>query len=397
MFLTGLWGKVNPISRLQQKRALRGLHNVGELRSILERESSRAERAGQQFSVVVFDAGDVEQNYAQTMRMALTLLRRRRTTDEVGWFEERRLAAVLPNTMAEGAWKFADDIRASISDDKEQAPACTVYTYPSDWFKNAGGGNDRGSGSRTSHQDFGSVVERCTLCGDDLLDMPIASSETQSEAAKQTRPVKGLDSFFHLPLPAWKRCLDVAGAILGIIVLSPLMLAIAIAIKLTSKGPAVFRQKRAGLGGKPFDLYKFRSMVIDAEAQKAKLAHFNMRKGPAFKIENDPRVNRLGNLLRRWSLDELPQLVNVLKGDMSLVGPRPPTLDEVELYELWHGNRLHIKPGITCLWQIWARHENDFNKWVRLDIEYQRRFCLALDLKILLYTFFAVLSRKGAC
>jgi lipopolysaccharide/colanic/teichoic acid biosynthesis glycosyltransferase len=137
-------------------------------------------------------------------------------------------------------------------------------------------------------------------------------------------------------------------------------------------------------------------MVVDAERHKRELARFNERTGPVFKMTNDPRVTPIGKFIRKWSLDELPQFFNVLKGDMSLVGPRPPTLDEVEEYEIWQGRRLEVKPGITCLWQVTARQDRDFERWVRLDIEYERRQSFLFDLKILFMTPFAVISRKGA-
>ena len=137
-------------------------------------------------------------------------------------------------------------------------------------------------------------------------------------------------------------------------------------------------------------------MNVDADEKKSELLQFNERTGPVFKMENDPRVTRLGFFLRKWSLDELPQFINVLLGDMSLVGPRPPTLDEVEKYQSWHNYRLEIKPGITCIWQVYARHEKSFENWVRLDIKYRKEQSLLLDMKLIALTLPAVLSRRGA-
>lgn len=211
-----------------------------------------------------------------------------------------------------------------------------------------------------------------------------------------TKPVNGLEQIFVRRIPLWKRGMDILGAIVGLVVFSPVMLAVTIAIKLTSKGPVIFKQKRAGLGGKPFTFYKFRSMVIDAEDKKKQLMKFNFRTGPVFKMNNDPRITTVGKFIRKSSLDELPQFYNVLRGDMSLVGPRPPTLDEVPQYDSWQNRRLEVKPGITCIWQISARHDSDFDNWVRLDIEYVKKKSLLLDIKILLLTMPAVLSRKGA-
>lgn len=211
-----------------------------------------------------------------------------------------------------------------------------------------------------------------------------------------TKPVNGLEQIFVRGIPSWKRGMDIIGAIVGLIIFSPVMLAVAVAIKLTSKGPVIFKQKRAGLGGKTFTFYKFRSMVIDAEDKKKQLMKFNWRTGPVFKVTNDPRITTVGKFIRKSSLDELPQFYNVLRGDMSLVGPRPLPIKENGECELWHKARLEVKPGITCLWQISARHESDFDIWARLDIEYVRKQSLLLDLKILLLTLPAVISRKGA-
>jgi exopolysaccharide biosynthesis polyprenyl glycosylphosphotransferase len=194
-----------------------------------------------------------------------------------------------------------------------------------------------------------------------------------------------------------KRALDVSGALLGLIVLSPVFLLCALAIKLTSRGPVLFVQTRCGLGGAPFRFYKLRTMVEDAEDQKAALAHLNEMHGPVFKIRRDPRITRVGALLRKSSLDELPQLWNVLRGDMSLVGPRPPTPDEVEQYSKRQVQRLAVLPGLTGLWQVSGRSElADFDRWIELDLEYARRWSLALDMRIMLKTIVVVILARGA-
>lgn len=193
-----------------------------------------------------------------------------------------------------------------------------------------------------------------------------------------------------------KRLLDVVLALLGLTLLFPLLPAIIALIKLDSPGSILFRQKRVGQGGRLFTCYKFRSMVPDAESRKAGLAALNEATGAAFKIRDDPRITAIGHFLRRSSLDEVPQLFNVLRGEMSMVGPRPQIPTEVELYEPWHRGRLAVKPGITCLWQISGRSQVGFEEWMRLDLDYVHRRSLALDLKILLGTLPAVIARKGA-
>jgi lipopolysaccharide/colanic/teichoic acid biosynthesis glycosyltransferase len=205
-----------------------------------------------------------------------------------------------------------------------------------------------------------------------------------------------LEPMFVRPFPTWKRAMDIAGALTGLILFAPIMLFVSLIIKLGSPGPVLFTQMRGGMGGKPFKLYKFRTMVPDAEAQKAALRHLNERHGPAFKMKDDPRITRVGRMLRKTSLDELPQFLNVLKGDMSLVGPRPlPVAEDAEL-DQWHRLRLEVKPGLTCIWQISGRDESCFDKWVRQDIEYIRNRSMLLDVKLIMLTIPAVVRRRGA-
>ena len=195
-----------------------------------------------------------------------------------------------------------------------------------------------------------------------------------------------------------KGVIDRVGAFLLLVPASVVMLITAIAIRMTSPGSIIFRQVRAGKHGKPFTMYKFRTMVTDAEMRQAELMAFNQMSGPVFKIERDPRITPLGRVLRKWSLDELPQLVNVLQGHMSLVGPRPLPIYEVEKFEnTAQRRRLSVKPGLTCLWQVSGRnHVTDFHEWVRLDLKYIDNWSIWLDLKILVMTIPAVLLGLGA-
>lgn len=194
-----------------------------------------------------------------------------------------------------------------------------------------------------------------------------------------------------------KRALDFAGALALLIVLTPLFLIVAALVKLTSPGSVLFVQERVGLGERRFRLYKFRTMVVDAEKQLAQLEALNEVDGPAFKMARDPRVTPLGRLLRKTSIDELPQLVNVLRGDMSLVGPRPLPVRDVDGFtEAWHRIRFNVTPGLTCLWQIGGRSNVSFDQWMRLDREYIENWSLWLDLKILARTVPVVLRGTGA-
>ncbi|HET7520129.1 MAG TPA: sugar transferase [Candidatus Limnocylindria bacterium] len=193
----------------------------------------------------------------------------------------------------------------------------------------------------------------------------------------------------------FKRLIDIFGATLGLVILSPLFVATAAAMKLFDGGPVFYSQTRIGLHGRPFRMYKFRSMVPDADQRLDEVEHLNERSAIAFKATNDPRITRVGSWLRRTSIDELPQLWNVLTGSMSLVGPRPPLPDEVEQYDVWHRRRLSMKPGITGLWQVEARHEPDFDTWVEHDLVYIDDWSIWLDLKILARTLPALMAHGG--
>ncbi|MBI3802777.1 MAG: sugar transferase [Nitrospirae bacterium] len=194
-----------------------------------------------------------------------------------------------------------------------------------------------------------------------------------------------------------KRLFDLAISFFLLILLSPFLFMIAVGIKATSEGPIFFRQTRVGLNGRQFILYKFRSMLENAEALKPHFAHLNEMDGPVFKIRDDPRTTWIGRLLRRTSLDEIPQLYNVLRGDMSVVGPRPPLPEEVARYERWQRRRLSMKPGLTCLWQINGRSKiTDFKKWMELDLHYIDNWSLKLDFKIFIKTILVVLAGRGA-
>ena len=193
-----------------------------------------------------------------------------------------------------------------------------------------------------------------------------------------------------------KRALDVTVSAILLLLLSPVLFVIAIAVKLGSAGPIFYRWKVVGRGGQPFIGYKFRSMVANADALRSELVSHNEMTGPVFKMSHDPRITKVGAWLRRYSLDELPQLYSVLKGDMSLVGPRPPLISEYAQFTDYQKQKTAVKPGITCLWQVSGRNQiSDFDEWVRLDLEYIRRWSLFFDLVILMRTVGTVLSGSG--
>ena len=195
---------------------------------------------------------------------------------------------------------------------------------------------------------------------------------------------------------AFKRVVDVALASAALAALAPLFLGVAAAIKLTSKGPVFFKQVRVGLRGRYFEMYKFRSMVVDAEARLTDLSAMNEQTGPVFKMRKDPRITPIGRLLRAYSIDELPQLFNILLGHMSIVGPRPPVPSEVAQYQPWQRRRLSVRPGLTCLWQVQGRNSIGFDEWMLLDLQYVDQWSFAKDVALIGRTVPVVVSGKGA-
>ncbi len=222
------------------------------------------------------------------------------------------------------------------------------------------------------------------------------------EARTSTSRFNAISKAFFWDATVWfayalKRMMDIFISLLSIILLSPLMIGVSIAIKMESKGPVIFKQTRVGKNGRHFLFYKFRSMRQDAEVKKQELLNQNESKdGVIFKMKEDPRITRIGKFIRRYSIDELPQLFNVLEGSMSLVGPRPPLPDEVKEYTLEDRKRLHIKPGITCIWQVSGRSDIPFKQQVGLDEEYIKNRGFIRDIVILLKTIPAVLTGRGA-
>lgn len=198
------------------------------------------------------------------------------------------------------------------------------------------------------------------------------------------------------PYDVAKRFFDIVLSLCGLVILSPLFLITAVAIRLDAKGPAFYSQKRIGKNGKPFKMYKFRSMCVDAEQQLERLAALNERDGPTFKITHDPRVTRVGRFIRKTCIDELPQLINILRGEMSLVGPRPPLPNEVAVYTPYQMRRLGVTPGLTCFWQATKGEDTTFEEWVEMDLKYIRERSLKTDIKILFLTVRVVLLGKGS-
>lgn len=319
-----------------------------EFLTAVRRERARSDRAGRSFAVVVIDLRAVP---VQRMKRVPELTRSLvRETDDVGWFDQGSVGILLPEADRAHAEVVGAKLREALGDPKRAA--VRVYVH-------------------------GDACLTPQACGD-------------------PEPSEALDDVLATPVPPWKRAMDVVGAVGLLAALMPVLAGVSLAVRLTSPGPVIFKQKRAGLGGRPFTFYKFRTMFEGAEARKAELLERNEMSGPVFKIAADPRVTPLGRILRRTSLDELPQLVNVLLGDMTLVGPRPPTLDEVPRYRPWHRHRLDVTGGITCLWQVSGRCTIAFEEWMRMDARYIQRRSPSTDVVLLWKTIGAVVSGKGA-
>lgn len=342
------------IKLFQNRRHADEILSDRKFRRAVDEERMRVDRNGRNFSLVVFDCG--QQNCGVKSRQLSTACQGRlRMIDRAGFLSSREVGLLLPGTDAAGAQKVVGDIAKGMQVSDESL-LHKIFVYPGNFSPD---------------------------CQHDC-------------AATPSLPVHPAADLLIEPLPAWKRALDIAGATVGLLMALPVMILAAIAIKLTSPGPIVFTQVRAGLGGRPFRIYKFRTMTIGAEELKHALRANSEQDGPAFKIKDDPRVTRVGRYLRRTCIDEFPQFWNVLKGDMSLVGPRPLPCDESEECEVWQRRRLSVTPGLTCIWQVSGGMRVPFVEWMRMDIRYIRSRRLLHDLKLLWATLVAVVFHRAS-
>lgn len=242
------------------------------------------------------------------------------------------------------------------------------------------------AGPRTTHEPHGRIARIRKVRG-----VPVSHFHRQLAQGLPVVPAEGNLAPVYLKT---KRAIDLAGALTILILLSPVLLAVFLVLMVTTRGKPIFRQVRLGWQGRPFVMYKFRTMALDAETSRDRVA--NEHVGPIFKNRRDPRITRIGRILRKTSLDETPQLFNVLAGHMALVGPRPPLASEVARYQPWQRRRLAVRPGLTCLWQVSGRSEIGFDQWVRMDLWYLRHQNLHTDLTLLVKTPWSVLTGRGA-
>ncbi len=383
-----------------EQPAPRPTYTAEELGFLLHRERARSERLGHEFAIVLFEEPLGWIDPVVGKRLASLMAGHLRITDDFGWYDTRRMCAILPGTNAEGAHRLAERAGEALADEGLHLTR-SIYIYPSRWF----GATPMGHHPQPrddSRRDDSVGGDGSNGGGGHSCDPSVNGSRGRIEAAlaqvlrKPSVPAQGLEQAFAKPLPRWKRALDVLGAGLLLMLFSPVFLVAAVAVATTSRGPVIFTQERAGLGGRPFRMYKFRTMVPDAEQQQEVLRPLSEQDGPAFKLSNDPRITAVGRVLRKTSIDELPQLVNVLKGDMSLVGPRPLPCRESDDCQQWHRARLDVTPGLTCIWQVNGRSNTNFDRWVRMDLEYIRKRSVWFDVKLILKTVPAVLLQRGA-
>lgn len=337
-----------------------------EFQQAILRERSRADRREIPFSIVLIswksnEKFDVEEKSKRAFE-------RLRLADEISRIDDQNLGILLPDTESDSACKVAVDLKEMLSDDAWR-PGFEVFTYP---FDGNGIENDASEGELSA--------ENSTV---------VASLNSYGEIQAQ-------ELSFAVPMPAWKRAMDIFVSSVTLMLLSPFMLLAAILIKLTSKGPVFFVQWREGKCGQKFKILKFRTMTENAESLQDDLRHMSEQDGPAFKIQNDPRLTWLGAILRKSCFDETPQFFNILKGEMSLVGPRPLPVNESQACKQWQRRRLDVTPGMTCIWQVRGGRKVDFNDWMRMDRDYVRKSSFLTDMLILLKTAIFVFMRRAS-
>ncbi len=361
------------------------LLNDEDIRFAADCERMRVDRNGSVLSLLLVR---LNRRHAEDVAFFSRVLEGRlRTTDTPGQLNDGRIAILLPDTSASGAWKVAADI-SEVYPPGPGRPECEVLVYPHS-------GVTGEAGSARHHDDEGSEP----FDSNDGFDPPSDNSENGQKTPAATRPPAGPqptdEFFFAKSLPLWKRSLDVLGGCVGLLASVPILAVAAAAVKATSPGPAFFQQQREGHGGRRFTMWKLRTMHADAEAQKQDLRKYSQQDGPAFKMRVDPRTTTVGRFLRWTSMDELPQFWNVLKGDMSLVGPRPLPTEESVACEGWQRRRLQVVPGMTCTWQVCERGNVTFDEWVRMDLRYARDHSIWADLRLLFLTIPSLLLQKG--
>jgi len=395
--------KSQSIDRITTKSAVKKLCSRRQFRAILKQERLLSDRSGHRFALVVYDLNNGSGTVSSRKRLIKDLVSRVRTTDDIGRYGKNRIAVILRYSSEEGASRFIHKVDRTLSSNG-QLVNFQLYYYPPDQKsinqlntespdpgladrKDDEIGYQHSLNRKSLRPDRGSVVNYYGRTG--------SSDEIFRNNLEDTQPL------FVSKLPVWKRPVDIAIALASLIVFLPFLLIIPVAIKLSSPGPVFFRQRRVGYGCRSFELIKYRTMTngVDTDVHEKYLTSLigvsddEMDSDtPMAKLSADSRVFPFGHLIRKCYLDELPQLFNVLKGEMSIVGPRPALPYEVAEYRYWCNERFDVLPGMTGLWQVSGKNELSFNEMVRLDIRYTKDQSLWLDMKILFRTPLAILT-----
>jgi lipopolysaccharide/colanic/teichoic acid biosynthesis glycosyltransferase len=358
------------------------VYSTRNFSSIIHRERDRSDRTGQGFSLVIFEVGNGKNRSDSVRNLVPILTHRIRSTDAIGWFEDGRIGVILPHTTTESAWKFVANVRNAFNGNAP--PDCVVYAYPSSWVP---------GDEKFPPQDSRS---RRKTPGPEEIDAS-GSRSSCLPRENRTRPIDALEPDVLFQIPLWKRAIDIAGSVLALILLSPLLLAVPILIMIVSPGPVLFRQDRVGYRGKVFTIWKFRTMHVNADATPHRdyVQGLINNENIMTKLDNgkDRRIIPFGNLLRATGIDELPQLINVFLGDMSLVGPRPCLSYEAQEFSPWQMRRFDAVPGLTGLWQVSGKNRTTFKEMMRLDIGYAKKRAFRLDMIIFLKTIPAIVRQ----
>jgi len=392
----GFWGGRSLLALGGRARASyrygdNGIEPAKAFRERIRCERARADRNSHCFCLAVFEIPDCEDRDSYVKKLSRLLLDRARFTDEVGWLSLSDIGVLLTETLPHGAWVFVDHVRYAMRD-AGSAVAYRVYTYPEE--------PSRGTG-RQSGDDDQLWFESMRSLRKDTVGIPGESAAARLGIRACRRATLPFDDAINLylvvPLPFWKRTCDVAGAMIALILLSPLMALVSLLIKLVSPGPVFFKQERIGYFGRPFMCFKFRTMHVnnDSSQHQRHLTQLIETDTPMTKLDlqADSRIIPFGKLLRQAAVDELPQLINVLRGEMSLVGPRPCIPYEYNRYHLWHRTRVEAMPGLTGLWQVNGKNRTTFKEMMRFDIAYAKRISFWLDAQIMFRTVPAIISQ----
>ena len=397
-------------SRITPPAGYLQIQSTDSFQQEIDKEIQRSNRrkVNPEFAIVTIDFSDHKVSDDQLNWLVDEFVGRLRVSDTIGW-HNMKLAVLLPETDGDGAGLVCDSL-VGIANQVPVELETEISVYP--WDDKLLGENQH----RQQRFDEAESVpqgpnflhaERSTLAFDGLQSSSSGAQTCVLEAPTTAQKVavdleRGTGTGVRYAFgsseatPKWKRSIDILGAGVGIALLTPLFVATAVAIKATSKGPVFFKQKREGKDGDVFEILKFRTMCVDAEDQKAGLRKHSEQDGPAFKLTNDPRITAIGKYLRKSCIDELPQLFNVLTGQMSIVGPRPLPVDESKECLPWQRRRLSVLPGLTCTWQARGGRDIKFADWMRMDLDYIEQRGLLFDLKLIGETAYVVVLHKGS-